>query len=67
MESGDKQPVLACEEAVNAYLKDVDRTLIREQLKRSPEERAITIYRFSRFLDATRGLARKAKPSPRTS
>jgi hypothetical protein len=48
---------------VNAYLKDVDRTLIREQLKRTPEERAIAVYRFSRFLDKTRGMARRAKSS----
>jgi hypothetical protein len=63
MEQGAKQPLLACEDAVNAYLKDVDRTLIRENLKLSYEERAIKMYRFARAMEEVRGIARKTHGS----
>ena len=45
---------------IEAYKKDVDRTLLRENLKRSVEERLRDLMRLPRCADAWRRAARRA-------
>ena len=44
---------------IEAYKKDVDRTLIRENLRRTPHERAVRMQEFIFFLEKWRGAAWK--------
>ena len=39
------------ERTIAAYKRDVDRTLLRENLKLTPEQRVQQLMRFLRFLD----------------
>jgi len=39
---------------IEAYKRDVDRTLIRENLKKSHEERLLTLQRMQAFVDEVR-------------
>lgn len=45
---------------IEAYKKDVDRTLLRENLKRSVEERLRDLMRLQRFAEEWRRAARRA-------
>jgi hypothetical protein len=47
---------------IEAYKKDVDRTLLRENLKRSVEERLRDLMRLQRFADEWRRAARRTFP-----
>jgi hypothetical protein len=42
-------PTFAPDPVIEAYKKDVDRTLIREMLKLTPEERVLKLQDFVRF------------------
>ncbi len=53
--SMDRDPV------IEAYKKDVDRTLIRENLKLTPEERLRKLQTFMDGLDELRGAARRRR------
>ena len=44
---------------IEAYKKDVDRTLLRENLKLTPQERVAKLQRFMHDLVAIRGAARR--------
>ena len=44
---------------IEAYKKDVDRTLLRENLKLTPQQRLEKFVAFMTFLDAARGAARR--------
>jgi len=44
---------------IEAYKKDVDRTLLRENLKRSVEERLRDLMRLQRFADEWRRAAKR--------
>ena len=44
---------------IEAYKKDVDRTLIRENLKLTPDERLRKLQSFMKFLYEIRGAARR--------
>jgi hypothetical protein len=46
---------------IEAYKKDVDRTLLRENLKLTPEERLRKLLEFQRFVDEVRRAGRAAK------
>jgi hypothetical protein len=46
---------------VEAYKKDVDRTLLRENLKRSPEERLLQLMELQRFAEELRRAGRRAR------
>lgn len=46
---------------IEAYKKDVDRTLIRENLRRSPDERARNLMALQRAAEEFRRAGRKAK------
>jgi hypothetical protein len=45
---------------VEAYKRDIDRTLLRENLRRSVEERLRDLMRLQRFADEWRRAARAA-------
>ncbi|OFW05131.1 MAG: hypothetical protein A3I61_10195 [Acidobacteria bacterium RIFCSPLOWO2_02_FULL_68_18] len=44
---------------IEAYKQDVDRTLLRENLKLTPEQRLEKFVAFMAFLDGVRGAARR--------
>lgn len=51
------------DDIIDLYKKDVDRTLIRENLKQTPEQRLLQLQDFQRFLEEVRrsGEAARAK------
>jgi hypothetical protein len=49
---------------IEAYKKDVDRTLIRERLKRSVEERLSDLMAMQRFVSSWRGSAWRTQAHP---
>jgi hypothetical protein len=49
---------------IEAYKKDIDRTLIRENLKRSVEERFRNLMQLQRFADELRRAGREASRRP---
>jgi hypothetical protein len=54
---------LACEEIVNLYLKDVDRSLIRENLLLTYTERLQRLQRNARAANKIRGVAIRPRKS----
>jgi hypothetical protein len=48
------KPSLEPDPVIEAYKKDVDRSLIRENLKLSPEERVLKLMQLQRFADELR-------------
>jgi hypothetical protein len=56
---------LACEEIVNLYLKDVDRSLIRENLRLSYTERLLRLQRNVQTANKIRGAGIRALKSQR--
>jgi len=53
-------PPLVPDPVIEAYKKDVDRTLLRENLKLPMEERLTRMYKFMREMDSFRGSARRS-------
>jgi hypothetical protein len=49
---------------IEAYKKDLDRTLIRENLKLSPEERLRRLMQLQRFAEELRLAGRRARRRP---
>jgi hypothetical protein len=49
---------------IEAYKRDVDRTLLRENLKRSPEERLRNLMELQRFAEELQRAGRAAKKAP---
>jgi hypothetical protein len=49
---------------VEAYKRDVDRTLLRENLKLTPEERLLKLQDFVRFLAEVRSAGKAAGLGP---
>ena len=52
-------PPLVPDPVIEFYKKDVDRTLLRENLKLTVEERLTRMYEFMRSLDDFRGSLQK--------
>jgi len=46
---------------IEAYKKDIDRTLIRESLKLTPEERLIRLMELQRFAEELQEAGRRAR------
>lgn len=46
---------------IEAYKRDVDRTLLRENLKLTPEQRLLKLQDFVRFLAELREAGRRAR------
>jgi hypothetical protein len=65
--AGSSRPQLVsadyCDPVIDAYKKDVDRTLLRENLKLSVEERIRKATSFHQSIDAWRGAARRTARS----
>ena len=53
--SSDRDPV------IEAYKKDIDRTLIRENLKRTPEERLLQLMKLQEFAEELQAAGRRAR------
>lgn len=51
--------VLEPDPVIEAYKKDVDRTLLRENLKLTPDQRLRKLQDFMAFVHALRGAARR--------
>ncbi len=60
---GDPRPTtdLASDPVIEAYKKDVDRALLRENLKLTPDERLRKLVQFMRSLDEVRAAAAKGR------
>ena len=56
-----KEPTSMPDPVIEAYKKDIDRTLIRENLKRTPEERLRNLMRLQKFAEELRDAGRKAR------
>jgi hypothetical protein len=48
------EPLLFPDPVIEAYIKDVDRTLIREQLRKTPAERLAGLESMAEFYDEGR-------------
>jgi hypothetical protein len=55
-----REAVLEPDPVIEAYKKDVDRTLLRENLKRTVEERLRDLMRLQRFADDWRRAGRQS-------
>ena len=55
----DADVSLAPDPVIEAYKQDVDRTLIRENLKLTPDERLRKLQSFMELVDAVRGAPRR--------
>lgn len=58
--AGVGRPPLEPDPVIEAYKKGVDRTLLRENLKRTVEERLRDLMRLQRFSEEWRRAARRA-------
>jgi hypothetical protein len=56
--------VLEPDPVIEAYKKDVDRTLLRQNLRRTVEERLRDLMRLQRFADEWRRAGKRAFSSP---
>jgi len=52
---------LAPDPVIEAYKKDVDRTLIRENLKLTPEQRLLQLMRLQEFAEELQSAGRRAR------
>ena len=57
----DRRPPLEPDPVIEAYKKDVDRTLIRENLKLTPAQRVEKLIALQRFAEELREAGRRAK------
>ena len=57
-------PPIVPDPVIEAYKKDIDRTLLRENLKLSVEERFRKHMEFQRFAEELRRAGREGKPGP---
>ena len=46
---------------IEAYKKDIDRTLIRENLKRTPEERFVQLMKLQEFVEELQAAGRRSR------
>lgn len=54
----DRLPPLEVDPVIEAYKKDVDRTLLRENLKLTPTQRLAQHAQMQRFVERFRGVAK---------
>lgn len=55
------RPRLATDAVVEAYKKDIDRTLLRENLRKTPEERVVSLQALMRLADEARHAGRRLR------
>jgi hypothetical protein len=49
---------------IDAYKQDIDRTLLRESLRRTPEERLLALMELQRFAEELRRAGAAVRRSP---
>ena len=54
------EPLIEPDPVIEAYKKDVDRTLVRENLRRNLDERLDDLLRFQQFAEELRRAGQKA-------
>jgi hypothetical protein len=59
----DRLPPLERDPVIDAYKKDVDRTLLRERLKRTPTERLEDLAALAAFADELAAAGRRRERS----
>jgi hypothetical protein len=59
--SEDLAPADYCDPVIEVYMKDVDRTLLRENLKLTVQERFDKFARFMEYVEELRNAGRKAR------
>lgn len=59
MPTSDRARPLPPDPLVEAYKRDVDRTLLRENLRKTPEERVRTLMELQRLADEARRAGRE--------
>jgi hypothetical protein len=52
---------LSPDPVIEAYKRDVDRTLIRENLRKTPEERLLNLQRMQAFVDELHAAGKAAR------
>lgn len=62
-----KHPPFEPDPVIEAYKKDVDRTLIRENLKRTPEDRVRAMMRVQQLSEELRRAMQEARRQQRLS
>ena len=50
------------DDIIDLYKKDVDRTLLREQLRKTPDERVRELVQIERFAEELRRAVRRTRP-----
>lgn len=55
------RPRSVADAVVDAYKKDIDRTLLRENLKKTPEERVASLQALVRLAEEARGAGRRLR------
>ena len=50
------EPLLFPDPVIEAYIKDVDRTLLREQLRKTPAERLAALESMAEFYEEARAM-----------
>jgi hypothetical protein len=55
------RPPLEPDPVIEAYKRDIDRTLLRERLKKTPAERVEDLVRLSQFADELRRAGQKSR------
>jgi hypothetical protein len=59
--SASRTPPLEPDPVIEVYKKDVDRTLLRQNLRRTPEERLLALMELQRFAAELQRAGRAAK------
>ena len=57
----DDLPEITPDPVIEAYKADVDRTLLRENLKLTPEERILKLGELQRFAEESRRAGKRAR------
>jgi hypothetical protein len=60
----ESPPKLWVDPVIEAYKRDVDRTLLRNALRLTPEERLVELQRLVEFAEEMRRAGREAKRQP---
>lgn len=56
-----REPTLGSDPVVDAYKKDIDRTLLRENLKLTPEQRLQQLMKLQAFAEELQAAGRRAR------
>jgi hypothetical protein len=63
-QTGPQSALSGLDEVIRAYKSGIDRTLLRENLKLSVEQRLVNLIKLHEFAEAIRGAGRPARNRP---